>query len=88
MTLKLKSSFRKGDLIRVARIPEAVEQMPLETRTIFREAQGKTFVVQGFGRYGHLELDVSRVRKRNFIWIEPDCVQLVRRAPSKRKITR
>jgi hypothetical protein len=57
---------------------------PAETRSVFKRAVGKTFVVQGFGSYGHIELDISKIQKLNTIWIEPDCVELFRRRPMRR----
>ena len=80
----LRSTFRIGDVVRVVRVPAAVNDSPRETRSVFKKAVGKTFVVRGFGRYGHLELDVSKIRRLDTIWIEPDCVQLFRRRPKRR----
>jgi hypothetical protein len=52
---------------------------PPETRKLFERALGITFVVRGFGRYGLIKLDVSKIEHLNTIWIEADCVQLFRR---------
>jgi len=82
---RLRSKFRIGDVIRVMRVPPAVgRDSPPETRSVFRHAVGKTFVVRGFGRYGHIELDVSKIQRLDTIWIEPDCVQLYRRRSTRR----
>lgn len=84
-TRKLRSTFRIGDVIRVTHVPPQVQRDgPRDTRSVFKRAVGKTFVVQGFGRYGHVELDVSKIRKLDTIWIEPDCVELFRRRPRRR----
>jgi hypothetical protein len=78
--------FNIGDVIRVTRIPPAVQtDGPPETRRLFKRAVGVTFVVRGFGRYGHIELDVSKIEPLNTIWIEPDCVQLFRRRSIRRR---
>jgi len=82
---KLRSKFRIGDVIRVTCVPYAVKRDgPAETRSVFKRAVGKTFVVQGFGRYGHIQLDISKIQKLDTIWIEPDCVELFRRRPMRR----
>ena len=59
-----------------------------ETRTaeLFRFCLGRVFTICGFGRYEHVELEVSRspaVRKRfglNTIWMEPEFLRRVRKA--------
>jgi hypothetical protein len=72
--------FEIGDVVRIIRIPPAVlDDSPAETRSIFKRALGQTFVVRGFGPYGHVELDVSKIEWGNTIWVEPDCLQLFRR---------
>jgi hypothetical protein len=82
---RLRSTFRIRDVIRVVRVPSAVEKdSPRDTRSIFKKVLGNTFVVRGFGPYGHLELDVSKIRRLDTIWIEPDCVQLFRRRSARR----
>ena len=78
--------FNIGDVIRVTRIPPAVQSDgPPETRRLFKRAVGMTFVVRGFERNGYLELDVSKIEPLNTIWIEPDCVQLFRRRSIRRR---
>ena len=69
-----------GDFVRVLGVPPEVANMPKETIRVFRRAVGKTFKVEGFGRYGHLELDLSKkVAKLETIWIEPELVVISRR---------
>ena len=78
--MSTRRPFNIGDVIRIMRIPPVVQSnSPPETRRLFKQALGSTFVVRGFGRYGHIELDVSKIEPLNTIWIEPDCVQLFRR---------
>jgi hypothetical protein len=39
---------------------------------VFRRALGKTFRVEGFGLYGHVELDLTaKVARLETIWVEP-----------------
>ena len=78
--MSTRRPFNIGDVIRVSRVPPAVQSDgPPETRRLFKRAVGMTFVVRGFERNGYLELDVSKIKPLNTIWIEPDCVQLFRR---------
>jgi len=54
---------------------------------LFRFCLGRVFTIYGFGRYGYVELEVSKspvVRKKfglNTIWIEPE---FLRRVPKRR----
>lgn len=72
--------FGIGDVVRITRVPPAVlHDAPAKTRALFERAVGSTFVVRGFGPYGHVELDVSKIERHNTLWVEPDCLQLFRR---------
>ena len=83
--MSARDPFHIGDVIRITRIPPVVlSDSPPETRKLFQRVLGSTFVVRGFGPYGHIELDVSKVERLNTIWIEPDCVQLFRRRSTRR----
>ena len=65
-------AFAVGDKIRVVKIPpNLTDSAKIGTPAVFKRALGKTFRVMGFGRYGHLELEVT---KRDTIWIEPEFV--------------
>ena len=61
------------------------KECKFRTAELFRFCVGRVFTVNGFGRYGHVELQVDRsseVRKKGFsgtIWIEPEFLQVVRR---------
>jgi hypothetical protein len=70
-----------GDVVRLAQVPPAVlADAPAETLRIFQLALGHTFVVRGFGPYGHVELEVSKIERGHTIWVEPECLRRVRRA--------
>ena len=90
----LKSNFKIGDRVRVLDIAEDlkdpdydlkydIEEPRFRTGELFRFCLGRVFTTYGFGRYGHVELQVSRspaVRKRGFsgtIWIEPEFLKRV-----------
>jgi hypothetical protein len=71
-----------GAKVQVERLPPDLDTFPEETQAAFRAALGKTFVVQGHGPYGHLELELGRELDAvlggfmNTIWIEAECVLL------------
>jgi hypothetical protein len=48
----------------------------IDTPGVFKRSLGKTFRVEGFDEYGHLEL---RVTKLDTIWIEPEFVVRAKR---------
>jgi hypothetical protein len=69
--------------VQVERLPPDLDTFPEETQAAFRAALGKTFVVRGYGPYGHLELELGRELDAllggfmNTIWIEGECVREV-----------
>jgi len=90
----LKSNFKIGDRVRILNIAEDLkdpdydrkhdtEETRFRTGELFRFCLGRVFTVYGFGRYGHVELQVDRspaVRRRGFsgtIWIEPEFLKRV-----------
>ena len=79
-----KSDLTIGDRVRVLRVPPAVEQqMPEETRQIFRRCVGHILRIDGFDDYGGLELNVREDGsqaddyREHTIWIEPEFVEYV-----------
>jgi hypothetical protein len=93
----LRSKFKVGDRVRVIDVPDDLkdadfdrkhddgQEWKLRTGELFRFCLGRVFTVYGFGRYGHVELEVGRnrgVRKKfgwsDTIWIEPEFLKLVR----------
>src|SRR5258708_7563443 len=69
---KLGRKFRVGDLVTVVEIPsDLTDAAGIGTPMVFKRARGKIFRVEGFGKYGHIELKVT---KRDTIWIEPEFV--------------
>ena len=90
----LKSNFKAGDRVRVLDIPNDLKDPDFDTKhdtdesnfrtgELFRFCVGRVFTVYGFGRYGHVELQVDRspaVRRKGFsgtIWIEPEFLRRV-----------
>ena len=72
MTTKKQRPFKVGDSVTVKRIPaDLTDSASIGTPDVFRRALGKTFRVEGFDDYGHLELVVT---KHDTIWIEPEFV--------------
>jgi hypothetical protein len=66
---KAKHKFRVGDWVTVVNVPRNLtDAAKIRTPKIFDDAKGKTFRIEGFDPYGHIELVVS---KRHTIWIEP-----------------
>jgi hypothetical protein len=65
------------------------ENREMRTAELFRFCLGRVFTIYGFGRYGFVELALSKspiVRKRfglNTIWIEPEFLKRVRKARKK-----
>ena len=73
--------LKVGNWVRVTRVPPGLKDSPgLETKAVFKQALGKTFRINAFGHYGHIELQVSRKRSSDgvwhldTIWIEPEFV--------------
>jgi hypothetical protein len=79
-----------GDRVRIIKIPRELPDSPeMDTRAVFKQALARTFRIEGFDQYGHLEL-VVRVRRpspgryhSDTIWIEPEFVEAVRAACAK-----
>lgn len=61
------------------------------TAELFRFCLGRVFTIYGFGRYGYVELEVSKspvVRKKfglNTIWVEPEFLKRVRKRKTQKK---
>jgi len=60
-----------GDRVRLLRRP-LVRRDPPETKTIFRRAFGRTFVIEEFSDYGFAELDLRKIQKWDSVWVEPE----------------
>jgi hypothetical protein len=79
-----ESGYRVGDLIRVVKIPSDLHDAAgIGTPDVFRRALGRTFRIEGFDKYGHLELVVAERKASedrytsDTIWIEPGFVEKV-----------
>jgi GNAT superfamily N-acetyltransferase len=69
---KLAGELRVGDFVRIIQIPNGLtDAAGIGTPDVFKRALGKSFRIEGFDLYGHIELIVSR---RDTIWIEPEFV--------------
>ena len=74
-----------GDQVRVLQVPTDIdkEKFP-ETYSVFRHCVGKTLKIEGFGRYGHIELWVNDDGTQatdccqHSIWIEPELVEVLK----------
>jgi hypothetical protein len=67
--------FKVGDRVRVVEIPPGLTgSADVDTPSVFKRALGKTFRIEGFDAYGHLELMVT---KRDTIWIELEFVERI-----------
>jgi hypothetical protein len=90
-----------GDGVRITDIPSHLkdpkydlvdaERREMRTAELFRFCLGRVFTIYGFGRHGHVELEVSKsppVRKKfglSTIWIEPEFVKRVRKSKRRSK---
>ena len=94
----VRHDFRTEDRVRVCDCPLEFkdpgyrDEPELRTAELFRFCMGRKFVIRGFGRYGHIELQVDddpAVEKKfglNSIWIEPTFLRLVNK--TRRKVER
>jgi hypothetical protein len=85
----LRHNFRERDRVRICDCPEAYKDRnfkddpEMRTAELFRFCVGKKFMIQGFDRYGYIELrvDENPAVKRKFglnsIWIEPQFIELI-----------
>ncbi len=75
-----KPKLKIGDLVKVIKYRPGKYapgvQDELSTEKLFKSMVGKSYRIEGFDRYGHLEL---RPKKLDTVWIEPDLVKLVAR---------
>jgi len=74
--------FRVGDLVKVVRVPPGLhDAASIGTPQLFQRVVGKTLRIDGFGEFGHLELNVLDDGARapdychHTIWVEPEFVE-------------
>ena len=76
-----KRKLKIGDKIRVTGYRPATYPPgfvdDLGTEELFKSLVGRRYTIRGFDDYGNIEL---RPRPRDTVWIEPELVELVRRA--------
>lgn len=73
--------MKKGDKVRIIAVPPGlVEDSELGTLAVFQQCIGKEFEIQEITESGFLELEMSSVtrgKRPEWIWIEPEYVQLL-----------
>ena len=76
--------FRVGEYVKVLQVPPGLHDAAgIGTLQLFQRVVGKTLRVDGFGRHGHLELNVlddasqAPDSSHHTIWIEPEFVEAV-----------
>ena len=72
-----KRKFRVGDKVKVVGMspvtfPPGVKD-ELGTEKLFKSMLGKVYTVQGFDRYGNVELHPKRLSS---VWVEPEFLKL------------
>ena len=78
-----------GRRVRVVSLPP-LDGLAPESQAAMRYALGRTFKVEGIGRYGHLELvlgpeaDGQLGGFMNTVWLEPEHAVLAEDTPSER----
>jgi hypothetical protein len=89
--VKRTRHFKVGDRVTVTTLPPDLDdRAKINTLEVFQRALGKTFRVEGIGRYGHLELVVAERRRTpdtyesDSIFIEPEFVTRARRGRAKK----
>jgi len=56
-----RKKYKIGDLVTIIQVPPDLRDDPeLKTKTVFETCLGKTYPIQGFDQYGHLELAVGK----------------------------
>ena len=73
--------MKVGDKARVIRVPPALPEDELNTRSLLGRCLGRVFPIVGFNGAGWLELEVGEVLDKipcmDAIWIEPELVEIV-----------
>ena len=73
----MNRKFRLGDKVKVVGMlpvtyaPGVKDEMG--TKKLFKRMLGKVYTVQGFDRYGYVELHPKRL---NSVWVEPEFLKL------------
>ena len=81
-----KAKFRIGDKVKVVGMspvtfPPGFKD-DLGTEKLLKSMLGKVYTVQGFNRYGYVEL---QPRRMEWVWVEPEFLLLKTRARKQRK---
>ena len=83
LPVTISNSMKPGDPVRVVRVPDSVQDSErFKTRSILERCVGRIFPIIGFNKYGLIQIDIGEVVNKpayiESIWIEPECVELVR----------
>jgi hypothetical protein len=80
-----RPKFRVGDKVKVIGMspvkfaPGVKDEMG--TEKLFKSMLGRVYTVQGFDKYGNVELEPKRL---NTVWVEPEYLELRARKTKKR----
>jgi len=56
-----RKKYKIGDLVTIVQVPTDLrDDRELKTKTVFETCLDKTYPIQGFDQYGHLELPVGK----------------------------
>ncbi|MGB2665374.1 MAG: hypothetical protein WAK48_15315 [Candidatus Acidiferrum sp.] len=82
----MSKKFRIGDKVKVVGMspvtfPPGVKD-DLGTEKLFKSMIGRVYTVQGFDKYGNVELEPKRL---NTVWVDPELLKLRTRKSKKRK---
>jgi len=82
----MRRKFRVGDKVKVVGMSPVTfapgVKDELGTEKLFKSMVRKVYTVQGFDRYGYVELHPKRL---NSVWVEPESLKLRARKSNKRK---
>jgi len=81
-----KTKFRVGDKVKVIGMSPVTfapgVKDELGTEKLFKSMLGRVYTVQGFDRYGYVELHPKRLSS---VWVEPEFLKLRARKSNKRE---
>jgi len=73
----MRRKFQVGDKVKLVGMPPLTfapgVKDELGTKKLFKSMLGKVYTVQGFDKYGNVEL---RPKRLNFVWVEPEFIKL------------
>ena len=73
----MRRKFQVGDKVKLVGMPPLTfapgVKDELGTKKLFKSMLGKVYTIQGFDRYGNVELHPKRL---NSVWVEPEFLNL------------